>query len=287
MKLRIPFIALLAVFIIGGMVYTAAANAQNARDNQLLYELLQRIELLERELRQLRGDFELLQYQQRQSPDAAGRGDISLQEIEQRLLQLEQNSGGSRISESFPSSPPSSSQTFSGATTDNPPTSTIIQSDPAGSAATAPVESLLPPVPSSGPQLQSRNALADLPEAEQEGYNVALERLRAGQYQQAINDFRAFIDTYPNSSLNDNAYYWLGEAYYISRDFDNAKQTYLALGSQYPSSEKLPDTLLKLGYVYSELGDYEKSKQVLNKLIEAFPGSNAANLAEKHLRLLR
>ena len=49
---------------------SALAVAQTAQQNPLLYEVLDRLEILERELRQLRGDLDRLQYQLGQSGQA-------------------------------------------------------------------------------------------------------------------------------------------------------------------------------------------------------------------------
>ena len=61
----------------------------------------------------------------------------------------------------------------------------------------------------------------------------------------------------------------------------------MTLGSRYPNSDKLPDALLKLGYSYGELGDVDRARQVLEKLIDAFPGSGAARRGEQYLAQLR
>jgi tol-pal system protein YbgF len=123
--------------------------------------------------------------------------------------------------------------------------------------------------------------------AERTAYNAAFDQLREGNYNAAITGFQEFLQMYPNSGLVADTQYWLGETYYITRDFDKAKQAFITVGVNYPDSEKLPEAMLKLGYVYDELGDANKAREVLLKLTQTYPDSRAANLAKQRLQALR
>ena len=263
-------------FLLVNISMTSNSWAQNTRDNPLLYEVLDRLQQLERELRQLRGDLEFIQHSQGRQTTTAATGTTNdsymnqrLSDIEQRLIRLEgvlNGSSSARITKQ-----------------NKEPTAQQSQQPPAATTPLARVASQTTPTPPN-PQPTPDTKLAS--SAEQDAYNLALSRLRAGRYQQSANDFQTFINAYPASPLTSDAYYWLGESHYAKRDFKQAKQMFLLLGSRYPESDKLPDALLKLGYTYSELGDNDKARQVLQRLRSAFPGVPAANLAEKQLRRL-
>ncbi len=90
--------------------------------------------------------------------------------------------------------------------------------------------------------------------ADQAAYNQAFDILKAGKYADAITAFQQFLQTYPQSSLADNAQYWLGESYYVTRDFQNAAAAFQTVLDRWPDSRKAPDALLKLGYTQAELG---------------------------------
>jgi tol-pal system protein YbgF len=122
--------------------------------------------------------------------------------------------------------------------------------------------------------------------SEQEQYDAAFNTLREGQYDQAVADFQRFLATYPDGLLAANAQYWLGETYYAVRDYPKAKDAFLQLGARHPKSDKLPEAMLKLGYIYEVTGDKNKARQMLEKLIQTYPNSRAANLAETRLRAL-
>ena len=50
-------------------------------------------------------------------------------------------------------------------------------------------------------------------------YQTALAAFRAREYGQAVLEFLDFLGKYPKHSLAANAQYWIGEAYYIQRDW--------------------------------------------------------------------
>jgi tol-pal system protein YbgF len=131
-----------------------------------------------------------------------------------------------------------------------------------------------PPVPSS------------YPSGEQGAYSQALDTLKAGRYADAITNLKQFLSTYPRSNLADNAEYWLGEAYYVQRDFPSAATAFRAVGEQWPSSRKAPDALLKVGYCQVELKHYGEARATLKDVMQRFPDSDAAKLAGERLRTL-
>jgi tol-pal system protein YbgF len=91
---------------------------------------------------------------------------------------------------------------------------------------------------------------------------------------------------YPASALLDNAQYWIGEAYYVTRDYDQAAQAFRAVGERWPNSRKAPDALLKLGYTQFEQKHLEDARATLNGVVQRFPGSDAARLAQERLQKL-
>src|SRR5476649_1128892 len=58
--------------------------------------------------------------------------------------------------------------------------------------------------------------------SDQAAYAQAFEALKNGNYGASIAGFKQYLATYPTSDLADNAQYWLGETYYVTRDYDNA-----------------------------------------------------------------
>ncbi|MEK7678717.1 MAG: tetratricopeptide repeat protein [Deltaproteobacteria bacterium] len=53
-------------------------------------------------------------------------------------------------------------------------------------------------------------------------YNRAQDLFMAGNYAEARDMFSSFAASYPDNTLADNALYWIGEAYYSEKNFENA-----------------------------------------------------------------
>ena len=68
------------------------------------------------------------------------------------------------------------------------------------------------------------------PVDDQAAYNAAFDKLKAGNYSEAMLAFQAFMNHYPSSDLLDNAQYWIGEAYYVTRDYEHAARAFRAVG---------------------------------------------------------
>ena len=124
------------------------------------------------------------------------------------------------------------------------------------------------------------------PAAAQAAYNVAFKALQAGDYVQASRQFRSFIQQYPNHALTPNAYYWLGESYYVTMNYPVALESFQHLLSQFPQSEKAPDALLKIGYSQLELKQDAAARATLSSVKTKYPGSKAASLAQERLQHL-
>ena len=122
---------------------------------------------------------------------------------------------------------------------------------------------------------------------EREAYQKAFDMLKEGRYQMASASFNQFIQTYPESSYAGNSQYWLGEANYVTRQFDQAVTEFKKVLEVYPTSNKAPDAMLKLGYTYYELRANDPAKQILSDLQRRYPKTTAARLAGKRLDRMR
>ncbi len=120
--------------------------------------------------------------------------------------------------------------------------------------------------------------------AAQQAYGRAFDDLKAGQYPQAIKGFQAFLASYPRGALSDNAQYWLGEAFYVMRDYHQALAAFTRVSKDWPESRKVPDALVKQGFALFELKRLADARTVLNDVSKRFPGTEAARLAGERLK---
>jgi len=125
------------------------------------------------------------------------------------------------------------------------------------------------------------------PVKEQAAYQRAFNLLKEGRYERAAKAFHEFLAEYRGGHYADNAQYWLGEAYYVTRKFEPALAEFQKLSKEYPASSKLTHALLKVGYIYDEMGQPARAREVLKGLIANHPKTTAARLAEERLRRMK
>lgn len=114
-------------------------------------------------------------------------------------------------------------------------------------------------------------------------YQAAFNLLKDGQYDRAIVAFQKFLVTYPDSSLADNAQYWLGEAYYVNKAYPEAEAAFQRVVDKYPQSRKLGDALLKIGFCRYEMKQWQSAREVLGQVVTRFSDTPAARLAQQRL----
>jgi len=225
-------------------------------DSRSLVGLMEQVSALQREVQQLRGDIELQMYnveslQKRQR-------DLYL-DIDRRLHRLE--AGG-----------------VQGPATDMPGGGAVLAP---GQGGAIPPPSMSPPGP--GPAAGGTAAAGLDPAQERKDYDRALEQLKEGRYTEASSAFKAFLEKYPTSSYADNAQYWLGEVYYVTREFQPALSEFGKVIDSYPDSTKIADARLKIGYIQYELKDWSKARQMLTQVVQTYPGTTTARLAQERL----
>lgn len=124
------------------------------------------------------------------------------------------------------------------------------------------------------------------PADEQVLYDRALEQLRGRDYAGAVDSLRSLAAAYPNGALADNTQYWLGEAYYVTQEFDHAAAAFQRVLTDFPNSRKAPDALLKLAYTQLEQGNAAAGRANLQQVIDKYPGTESARLATDRLSKL-
>ena len=122
-------------------------------------------------------------------------------------------------------------------------------------------------------------------------YNEGMLALTQHQYAKAIKILQSFAKQFPDDFDTDNAYYWMGYAYFELGNFKNAKKSLKLVLRKYehrPTSQgyKTPDTIYLLGKIALQDKQPAQAKFYYQKVIELFPTSASARKAEGDLSLL-
>lgn len=244
-------------------------------ESQSLLDMFSRMEALQQDVRQLRGQVEeqnhaLSALKQRQR-------DLYL-DMDRRMRQLEvggvsaPGAGAGMAPGTAPGTPASGAGTATPATGTSP--------TPVGQAGT----------PSGAPTETTAPSVAAQPTdtaAEHTAYREAFNLLKEGRFDDAKGKFASFLQSYPQSGYADNAQYWLGEANYVTKEYTTAVAEFEKVLTSYPASPKVADAMLKIGFCWYELQDYAQARAMLSKVITAHPKSTAARLAENRLQLMK
>jgi tol-pal system protein YbgF len=117
-------------------------------------------------------------------------------------------------------------------------------------------------------------------------YKDAFDTFQKGMYPDAAQKFTTFVGAYPNSPLTPNAFFWLGEAHLMLGDFDKAILDFQELLDRWPGSDMAPKALLSQADAFAGAKDKKSSMTVLRKVMELYPKTEEAAIAERKLRNL-
>lgn len=259
------------------MLFGAPVHAQDSRlsladrvsrleqqnQNQGGTQLVNQVQALQSQLQQMQGQIEELQHQVQEAND---RNKTQAADFDQRLAKLESGAAAAPVASPAPAPAPT-------ANIPPPPAANAVPAD-AGKGAKSPAAPA------------GKGAAANAATA-QAAYDDAVKSVRAGDYVKSSRDFRSFIQQYPDSPLLPNAFYWLGESYYATSNYQVAMEAFQHLISQFPQSDKVPGALLKVGYCQLDMKQTDAGKATLKAVTAKYPGSSAASLAQERLRRLQ
>jgi tol-pal system protein YbgF len=252
------------------ILVSANAFAQDTEPS-VTANLVIQVQELQDEVRTLRG---LLEEQTRELENLKRRQRDQYLDLDQRISDIRSDPTMGGLSSG-------SSATQSGArSTGAPPPAEDVPE------VRAPMESQSDVTGLGEPQVRSQDS-ASTAEDEKDAYDQAFKALKELRYADAAEAFQEFLDKYPGSDYADNAQYWLGESYYVTRNYDIALASFQGLMDRYPDSPKIPDALLKIGYTHYELKQWDRARAALTQVQENYPDTTLARLAESRLRSMR
>jgi tol-pal system protein YbgF len=250
--------------LVMAICFSASVSAQDADQEQMMNLVLQ-VQALQDEVRQLRGQLEEQGYE---LESLRNRQRDQYVDLDKRLNELRGGGSAATVPSVGPAAVPSAA-----------PREDVPE-------VRAPVTTSSSTVALPDPQVDSRVTQAT-PEMEQESYDRAFQALKELRYADAAEGFQAFLKDYPDSALASNAQYWLGESYYVTRNYDIALGSFQRLLNQYPDSSKAGDGLLKIGFTHYELKQWSEARAALEQVQQRYPNTTLARLAESRLRSMK
>jgi len=121
-------------------------------------------------------------------------------------------------------------------------------------------------------------------ENEASAFRSAYKVFLNGNYDRASVEFQRFVKNYPSTTLTPQAYYYLGESFYVQKHYDPAKQALQEVVSHYPSSKYRSHALYKLGHIMLETDQRSKAQELWNSIIQDYPDSPESTQAKEQLK---
>ncbi|MCM5703467.1 tol-pal system protein YbgF [Larsenimonas salina] len=121
----------------------------------------------------------------------------------------------------------------------------------------------------------------------QQAYQDAFSNVQSRKFDEAIDAFEKFTASYPESNLNANAYYWLGESYAAKSQLSKSAGAFQTVLDKYSNSSKVPDAMYRLGLVEARLGNGSKAMALLKQVVSDYPNSGAATKSQNFIDQMR
>ncbi len=112
-------------------------------------------------------------------------------------------------------------------------------------------------------------------------------QLLDGDFDGAQSGFETFVNENPDHSLAGQAWYWLGETFFVRSDFTEAADAYIAALRAQPSGEKAPDSLVRLAASLNGMGRQADACATLGRFNGQFPDASAASRARARREAVR
>ncbi len=125
------------------------------------------------------------------------------------------------------------------------------------------------------------------PLGENKVFEAAYGLYKAENYAGAAIAFRDFLRQFPLSVHEANVYYWMGNSYFLTRDYEHSLESYQSLSKKFEDHPRLADAMLNMAECELALKNKTSAKKTLKQIITQFPGSDAATTAKKRLTTIK
>ena len=109
----------------------------------------------------------------------------------------------------------------------------------------------------------------------------------AGQYDIAVQGFKAYIASFPKSDKADDAQLNIGNALYVAGKYREAVDAFQQVIANYPQSDSIPVAYYKMGLAYQELRQPDPARKAFETVIQKYPTAYEAILAKQRLDSLK
>ena len=158
-----------------------------------------------------------------------------------------------------------------------PPAGVVTPAPPPRPAITATVPAALPSPPETDAPRPARA------ESAEQAFAAAVKTFRAHEHGQAVLELIDFVANYPKHGLAPRAQWWIGEAYFVQRDYQQALVEFKRVLAMDPGALAASDALLRIGMCHGNLRQSALAVAAWQRIVREYPRSEAAGKARSLL----
>jgi tol-pal system protein YbgF len=171
-------------------------------------------------------------------------------------------------------------------------TAPVKRTEPLTSAPAAPEEKTAVPAPAvaealaeaaHAPAKHAAPAHEPVPPTGKSLYDQGMTLVRQEKSEEGRKLLTEFMQTDPKSALTPNAIYWMGESYFVDKNYAQAILTFKDVTRRFPKHHKAAAALLKIAMCYQQMGEKDNATLYLRALLREHPKSEPAPAARKML----
>jgi tol-pal system protein YbgF len=268
-------IALVAGLVLGGMS-VSPVQAQDAAETVL------RIGRMESQLRQLSGQVEQLQFENKRLADQLAKFqqdvEFRFQESQSSKAPPAKTSGGQRKSDAYDPNQPQTAE----AAPVSAPKSGPLDITQAGRGASAAAPASVPFQVQNGASAPAVAAGVThtgsiTPQAKPTGsYDEAYGKIQQKRYAEAETAFKAFLQAHPKDAKVPDATYWLGESYLRRNMNAEAAEQFLKIYQTHSKAKVAPEGLYKLALSLKGMNQKAQACASLAEVGRRYPAADRA-----------
>lgn len=114
-------------------------------------------------------------------------------------------------------------------------------------------------------------------------FDMALAQFNRGNNATARRVFQEFIRSYPTDAQVPDAHYYLADLLVQEERLDEAAQAFLEIPSLFPTATRVPEAFYRAGVTYIALDQFEDARIYLQRVVNSYPDSDSAGLAQDRL----
>lgn len=118
-------------------------------------------------------------------------------------------------------------------------------------------------------------------------FDNAKANLTEGKYDTAIEGFNMYLKQYPEGEMVEESQHLIGDAQFAKKEWKEAAVSYAKLMQQYPQSKKTPSYRLKYARSIIPLNKKTEAKKYLQSIVQDYPKSSEAKVAQKEIQKLK